>query len=70
MDTATARLTPLELDLIQVAKGRVPIEEFRLLTCCSTCQYFERVPATPDNNEDLRGHIRTDHADLILRSSV
>lgn len=69
MDTAAARVDPEILDSIQVAVGRVPIEQFRLLPDCDACNRFADGPATPQTNAELRGHIRTDHADLVIVSS-
>jgi hypothetical protein len=69
MDTATARVDAETLDLIQVATAPVPIERFRLLLDCPTCQRFADEPPTPQSNADLRDHIRTDHAHLVLAES-
>lgn len=69
MDTAAARVEPEILDAIQVAQGRVPIGEFRLLPDCATCNRFADGPATPATNADLRDHVRSDHGDLVIVSS-
>lgn len=67
MDTAAARLDPETLDAVQVVRGRVPIEEFRLLVDeCYPCKVFSISPVTLSMNELLRDHIRNDHADRIL----
>jgi len=69
MDTATARVDDETLDLIQVATAPLPIEDFRLLPDCEICVWFSQQPATYDLNNELRGHIRLDHADLVLPES-
>lgn len=69
MDHATATATPEILDAIQVARGRVPINEFRLLPDCPACNRFADSPATPATNADLRDHVRSDHGDLVIVSS-
>lgn len=69
METAAARVEPESLDAIQVARGKVPISEFRLLPDCATCNHFADSPATPQSNSELQNHVRTDHADLVIVSS-
>lgn len=69
MDTAAARIEPEILDALQVARGRVPIEQFRLLPDCPTCNIFADGPATPTTNAQLRDHIQKDHGDLVIVSS-
>lgn len=66
MDAATARVEPEIHDAIQVARGRVPLEEFRLVPDCMTCMDFAALPATVETNADLRHHIRAEHADLVI----
>jgi hypothetical protein len=69
METAAARVEPEILDAVQIARGKVPISEFRLLPDCVTCNRFADGPATPQSNSELQGHIRTDHADLVIVTS-
>jgi hypothetical protein len=69
MDTAAARVDPEILDAIQIARGKVPLSEFRLLPDCATCNHFADGPPTSQSNSELQDHIRTDHADLVIVSS-
>jgi hypothetical protein len=67
METAAARVEPEILDAIQTARGRVPIEEFRLLVNeCQGCQIAADLPATEEYNVVVRQHIRTAHGDLVV----
>lgn len=65
MDTATARVEPEILDLLQTAQP-VPVEQFRLLPDCDICNLLADQPATAEWNRTIRAHIRIDHRDLVI----
>jgi hypothetical protein len=69
MEAAAARVDPETFDAIQIARGKVPLSEFRLLPDCVTCNRFADGPATAQSNSELQNHVRTDHADLVIVSS-
>lgn len=68
MDTATARVEPEILDALQTLQP-VPIDEFRLLPDCGTCDFLAAQPATRRWTAWIRLHARIDHRDLVIVSS-
>lgn len=65
MDTATARVEPEILDLLQTIQP-VRLDLFRLLSDCDDCQRLAALPATPEVNDEIRGHIVRSHRDLVI----
>ena len=66
MRTTEARVTDSELDAIQLARGRVPVEEFRLRNDCAICLWLMDRPATPEANDMIRAHILEEHRDEVV----
>lgn len=57
------------LDAVALARGPVPLREFRLLEDCVMCAWFASKPATAWWNQRIKNHIEDDHRDLIKVSS-
>lgn len=70
MNTTEARVTPEELDAIQLARGRVPLSEFRLKKDCAYCLWLADLPANMDSILEARAHILDEHADEISPPST
>ena len=66
MQTAEARVTPDMLDAIQVARGPVPLAEFRLRNDCAMCLFLADLPATDDVNQAIRLHALDEHPEAVL----
>jgi hypothetical protein len=66
MHTTEARVSQEELDAIQVACGRVPILDFRLLPDCAICLWLADQPATSEWNLSIRAHALDEHLDVLI----
>lgn len=63
MKIAAARVDDETLEAIQVARGRVPIEEFRLRLDCDRCNELADQPIT--NIPAVYQHIADGHSEEI-----
>lgn len=70
MKTEEARVTPEELDAIQTARGRVPLQEFRLKDDCAYCLWLMELPANGESILEVRRHIVEEHRDEITPETL